>query len=224
MYRRGYNNTVSYLGIDGKYKEFFKCDGEIISENDSIKEFPEYSTVFDDEGHATANDCELILLSGGYYLSVKDLIRSAKIKDLIKIATKEGFLDIVIDKEKKFKQAYNKFLKYTSENTMGTLDQLLKTNEGETEYDMLELETIENISEFSSVRDKIIWEYGIEVYKNVISNKKFAFLFKNGFCHSNLIDIELFQSLLAEKGIPFYIDYDENVFHYNGNKHVKTKK
>lgn len=222
---RFYNNTdVSYLGIDGKYKEFFKCDGEKISESDSIKEFPEYSTIFDDEGHATANDCELILLSGGYYLSVKDLIRSAKIKDLMKIATKEGFLDIVIDNEKKFNQAYNKFLKYTSENTMSTLDKLLKNNEGETEYDMLRLESIANISEFSSVRDKILWEYGIDVYKAVISNKKFAFLFKNGFRHSNLIDIELFQSLLAEKDIPSYIDYEEDVFHFNGNKHVKTKK
>ena len=222
---RFYNNTdVSYLGIDGKYKEFFKCDGEKISESDSIKEFPEYSTIFDDEGHATANDCELILLSGGYYLSVKDLIRSAKIKDLMKIATKEGFLDIVIDNEKKFNQAYNKFLKYTSENTMSTLDKLLKNNEVETEYDMLRLESIANISEFSSVRDKILWEYGIDVYKAVISNKKFAFLFKNGFRHSNLIDIELFQSLLAKNGIPSYIDYEEDVFHYNGNKHVKTKK
>ena len=222
---RFYNNTdVSYLGIDGKYKEFFKCDGEKISESDSIKEFPEYSTIFDDEGHATANDCELILLSGGYYLSVKDLIRSAKIKDLMKIATKEGFLDIVIDNEKKFNQAYNKFLKYTSENTMSTLDKLLKNNEGETEYDMLRLESIGDISNFSSVRDKILWEYGIDVYKSVISNKKFAFLFKNGFRHSNLIDIELFQSLLAKNGIPSYIDYEEDVFHYNGNKHVKTKK
>ena len=222
---RLYNNTeVSYLGIDGKYKEFFKCDGKIISENDSIKEFPEYSTVFDDEGHATANDCELILLSDGYYLSVEDLIRSAKIKDLMKIATKEGFLDIVIDNEKKLKQAYNKFLKYTSENTMSTLDKLLKNNEVETEYDMLRLESIANISEFSSVRDKILWEYGIDVYKAVISNKKFAFLFKNGFRHSNLIDIELFQSALAKRGIPSYIDNEENVFHYNANKHVKTKK
>ena len=222
---RFYNNTdVSYLGIDGKYKEFFKCDGEKISESDSIKEFPEYSTVFDDEGHATANDCDLILLSGGYYLSVKDLIRGAKIKDLMKIAIKEGFLDIVIDKEKKFKQSYNKFLNYTSENTMCTLDKLLKTNEGEIEYNVLKLETIENIPEFSLVRDKIIWEYGIEVYRAVISNKRFAFFFKNGFCQSDFIDIELLQSLLAEKVIPSYIDCEENVFHYNGNKHVKTKK
>lgn len=221
---RFYNNTdVSYLGIDGKYKEFFKCDGERISESDSIKEFPGYSTVFDDGGHATANDCELILLSGGYYLSVKDLIRSAKIKDLMKIATKEGFLDIINDSEKKFKQVYNKFLKYVEENTMSTLDRLIKNNEGETEYYVFSMKAMEN--NHISERDKIICSYGIDVYKAIRSNKKFAFLFSNDYSlFYYLIDLDLLQKLLAEKGIPSYIDYEENIFHYNARKHVKTRK
>ena len=221
---RFYNNTdVSYLGIDGKYKEFFKCDGERISESDSIKEFPGYSTVFDDGGHATANDCELILLSGGYYLSVKDLIRSAKIKDLMKIATKEGFLDIINDSEKEFRQAYNKFLKYVEEHTMSTLDRLIKNNEGETEYYVFSMKAMEN--NHISERDKIICSYGIDVYKAIRSNKKFAFLFSNDYSlFYYLIDLDLLQKLLAEKGIPSYIDYEENIFHYNARKHVKTRK
>ena len=41
---------------------------------------------------------------------------------------------------------------------------------------------------------------------------------------ADIVDLELFQSSLARRGVPSYIDNEENVFHYNANKHVKTKK
>ena len=41
---------------------------------------------------------------------------------------------------------------------------------------------------------------------------------------AEIVDLELFQSALAKRGIPSYIDNEDNVFYYNANKHVKTKK
>ena len=41
---------------------------------------------------------------------------------------------------------------------------------------------------------------------------------------ADIVDLELFQSALAKRGIPSYIDTLENVFHYNANKYVKQKK
>ena len=40
---------------------------------------------------------------------------------------------------------------------------------------------------------------------------------------AEIVDLELFQSSLTKIGIPSYIDNEENVFHYNANKHVKPK-
>ena len=75
MYRRGYNNTVSYLGTNGKIKEFSKYDGEIIRDDESNKCFSDYSEDFNDKGYAKANNDEIILLSSGYSLSIKDLTK-----------------------------------------------------------------------------------------------------------------------------------------------------
>ena len=41
---------------------------------------------------------------------------------------------------------------------------------------------------------------------------------------ADIVDIESFQSSLAKRGIPSYIDNEENVFHYNTHKHVIVKK
>ena len=81
LYRFGYNNTVSYLGTDGRIKEFYGYDGKIIRNDQSNKNFSYYSEDFNEKGYAKANNGELILLSSGYYLSTKDLTKIYEEKD-----------------------------------------------------------------------------------------------------------------------------------------------
>ena len=41
---------------------------------------------------------------------------------------------------------------------------------------------------------------------------------------AEIVDLELFQSALARRGISSYIDDEEKIFYYNTHKHVKVKK
>ena len=206
IYRFGYNNEVSYFTPDGKIKEFSKYDGEIIRDSDSIKNFSFYSTEFNDKGYATANKDNIILLSSGYYLSLKDLIR---------ICEEKGFLETLSSKIAKQEQAYTKFLRDIEEKTMDFADNLSKINNLTTEY---------SIGEINLRKEELISRYGKDVYRSALTNSSFAFLFNNQEFVSEIIDLDLLKSSLAKRGIPSYIDKEDNLFYYNATKYVKKKK
>ena len=201
-----WNKKTSYFGVDGKIKEFSRYDGKIIRDNDSIKNFSYYSEDFNDKGYATANNDWLILLSSGYYLSVKDLI---------KICEEKGFLDTISSRIEKQEEAYNKFIRDIEEKTINLANNLSKVNNLITEYD---------IGEIKLRKEELISRYGKDVYERALTNSSFACLIYNRKLPAEIVDLELFQSTLAKRGIPSYIDNEENVFHYNTNKHVKVKK
>lgn len=205
IYRSGYTNTVSYLGTDGKIKEFYRYDGEIIRDDESNKCFSDYSEDFNDKGYAKANNGELILLSSGYYLSAKDLI---KIEE-------NGFLDTISSRIKKQEQDYTKFLRDIEEKTTTVADDLSQHNNLIAEY---------GIGSIELKKEKLISSYGKDVYERALTNGSLVCLIVNEEIPAEIVDLELFQSALAKRGIPSYIDNEENVFHYNANKHVKTKK
>ena len=201
-----WNNKTSYFGVDGKIKEFSRYDGEIIRDSDSIKNFSYYSEDFNDKGYATANNDWLILLSSGYYLYTKDLIR---------ICEEKGFLDTISSRVEKQEEAYNKFIRDIEEKTINLADNLSKVNNLITEYDIGKIELR---------KEELISRYGKVVYERALTNSSFACLIYNQKLPAEIVDLELFQSSLAKRGIPSYIDNEENVFHYNTNKHVKVKK
>ena len=206
VYCLGYNNAVSYLGIDGKIKEFVNYDGEIIRNDQSNKNFSYDSEDFNDLGYAKANNGELILLSSGYYLSTKDLT---------KIYEEKGFLDTISGRIEKQEHDYTKFLRDIEEKTTTISDNLSKINNLITEYGIGGLEL---------KKEELMSRYGDAVYKRALTNPSFVCLIYNQELPAEIVDLELFQSALAKRGIPSYIDSEENVFHYNANKHVKTKK
>ena len=81
---------ISYFGTDGKFKEFFRYNGEI-DNYFSTTTFGNGST-FDEKGHAMADGD--MLFAKGYYVSYKDLI---------KLSMEKGFIDsISADAEKCF--------------------------------------------------------------------------------------------------------------------------
>ena len=201
-----YEEETVYLGVDGKIKQFSKYDGEKISENNSMKEFSEQSTNFNNKGYATANAGSLILLSSGHYLTVKDLIR---------ICEEKGFLDAINSRVEKQEQEYYKFLKNVKEKTTTVADDLSQHNNLIAEY---------GIGSIELKKEKLISSYGKDVYERALTNGSLVCLIVNEEIPAEIVDLELFQSALAKRGIPSYIDNEENVFHYNANKHVKTKK
>ncbi len=204
-----WNKKTSYFGVDGKIKEFSRYDGEIIRDSDSIKNFSYYSEDFNDKGYATANNDRLILLSSGYYLYTKDLIR---------ICGEKGFLDTINNVIERQEQAYVKFLRDVEKNIMSLSENISKINKLESEYNILGVE---------SIRDRIISQYGKDVYRRIYQenkNDRTLATLGNNFITSDVIDLELFQSLLSKQGIPSYIDYEQNIFHYNAINHVKKKK
>ena len=201
-----WNMKTSYFGVDGKIKKFARYDGEIIRDGDSIKKFSYYSEDFNDKGYATANNDWLILLSSGYYLYTKDIIR---------ICEEKGFLDTISSRVEKQEEAYNKFIRDIEEKTINLANNLSKVNNLITEYD---------IGEIKLRKEELISRYGKDVYERALTNCSFACLIYNRKLPAEIVDLELFQSTLAKRGIPSYIDNEENVFHYNTNKHVKVKK
>ncbi len=206
MYRHGYENKVSYLGTDGNIKEFYNFDGEIIRDDESNKYFSYYSEDFNDLGYAKANDGEIILLSSGYYLYTKDLIR---------ICEEKGFLDTISSRVEKQEEAYNKFIRDIEEKTINLADNLSQHNNLIAEY---------GIGSIELKKVKLISSYGKDVYERALTNGSLVCLIVNEEIPAEILDLELFQSALAKRGIPSYIDNEENVFHYNTNKHVKQKK
>ena len=216
IYRFGYDNTVSYLGTDGKIKNFYNFDGNIIRNDVSNKNFSCYSENFNDKGYAKANKGELILLSSGYLLSIKDLIRFCEEK---------GFLDTIIldtisSRIDKQEQAYTNFLKAVEEKTITFADNLSKINSLITEY---------GIAGIEFRNEELISKYGKEVYEraredDIYSKRKLSYLVIENQLASSVIDLNLLESILAQRGISSYIDYENNVFHYNVNKHVKRKR
>ena len=90
---------ISYFGTDGKFKEFYKYNGEI----DSY--FPRTAfrngSTFDEKGHAMADGN--MIFAKGYYVSFKDLI---------KLSMEKGFIDsISADAEKCFDKETGRVLK-----------------------------------------------------------------------------------------------------------------
>ena len=92
---------------------------------------------------------------------------------------------------------------------------LSKVNNLITEYD---------IGEIKLRKEELISRYGKDVYERALTNGSLVCLIINEEIPAEIVDLELFQSSLAKRGIPSYIDNEENIFHYNANKHVKTQK
>ena len=206
--REYYDLPVSYFGIDGKFKKFYWYNYDRVCDLEGTDRecFPLDSTSFDDKGYATFHQNEYILLSSGYYLSTEDLIR---------ICEEKGFLDTISSEIKKQEQGYTKLLRDVEKMTMSFVDNLSKVNNFITEY---------SIGRIELKKEELISRYGRDVYRRALFNHSLAFLINNQEFVSEIVDLKLLQSSLAKRGIPSYIDNEENVFHYNTNKHVKVKK
>ena len=202
----GNNNLVSYFGIDGKIKEFYKFDGENIREDYPNKTFSYYTTGFNDKGYAISNNGEHILLSSGYYISTKDLIR---------LNDEKGFLDPINNEIEKLEQEYSKFLKDVCENTTTISDNLFKSDNPNGQYDIGSIEL---------KQEELISIYGKAVYERALTDNTFAYLIINREIISEIIDLRLLKNLLREKRIGSYIDGKENIFYYNDYKLGKAKK
>ena len=107
------------------------------------------------------------------------------------------------------------FLRDIKEKTTTIADDLSKHNNLIAEYGIGGLELRE---------EKLISREGKTVYERALTNGSLVCLIVNEEIPAEIVDLELFQSSLTKIGIPSYIDYEENIFHYNANKHVKTKK
>lgn len=95
---------VSYFGTDGKFKEFYKYDGEL-DESFPISNFSQ-GTIFDENGRAMADGN--MLFARGYYVSYKDLI---------KICEQKGFITLINeDVDKCFDKETGKVLKKETKN------------------------------------------------------------------------------------------------------------
>lgn len=90
---------VSYFGINGKFKEFYKYNGEI---DDSFsRNCFNGGTIFDESGFAMADGN--MLFARGYYLSYEDLI---------KLCNEKGFISVISeDAEKCFDKETGRLLK-----------------------------------------------------------------------------------------------------------------
>lgn len=222
----GYSKYVSsYLGIDGKIKDFSYFNGEIINNPFTFHEFF-VSTEFNEDGYAISDNdiipfSGIILFSSGHYVWFKDIINIAKEKGILN--------DIIKDINKNGKD-YDRFLMDVEKNTI----QFSLTDDSECTYKIVGIEVR---------KEELISKYGDRVYKNAVtevpyrknsdtnmdehnfkdSRRKLACLV-NEMSTSEVVDLDLFQSLLAKREIPSYIDYEENVFHYNAIRHVKAKK
>ena len=166
-----WNKKTSYFGVDGKIKEFSRYDGEIIRDSYSIKNFSYYSEDFNDKGYATANNDWLILLSSGYYLYTKDLIR---------ICGEKGFLDTISGRIEKQEEAYNKFIRDIEEKTINLADNLSKVNNLITEYDIGKIELR---------KEELISRYGKVVYECAFTNSSFACFIDNQEFVSEIVDL-----------------------------------
>ena len=87
--------------------------------------------------------------------------------------------------------------------------------------------------------DILINEYGISVYRKASkevpmkensyerdfehASRKLARLVHEGISTSMVLDLDLLQESLANMGIPSYIDYEQNIFHFNAKREVKMK-
>ena len=201
-----WDRKTSYFGVDGKIKEFARYDGEIIRDGNSIKKFSYYSEDFNDKGYATVNNDWLILLSSGYSLSTKDLT---------KICEEKGFLETLSSRIAKQEQEYYKFLKDVKEKTTTIADDLSKRNNLIAEF---------GIGSIELKKEKLISSYGKDVYLRALTNNSLVCLIVREEMPAEIVDLELFQSALARRGIPSYIDDEDNVFYYNTHKHVKVKR
>ena len=201
-----WNRKTSYFCVDGKIKEFSRYDGEIIRDDESNKYFSYYSEDFNDNGYAKANNDEIILLSSGYSLSTKDLT---------KICEEKGFLETLSSRIAKQEQEYYKFLKDVKEKTTTIADDLSKRNNLIAEF---------GIGSIELKKEKLISSYGKDVYLRALTNNSLVCLIVREEMPADIVDLELFQSALARRGISSYIDDEDNVFYYNTHKHVKVKR
>ena len=197
-----YSDLVSYFGTNGKLKEFYNYDGKTI-EDFSNNQFLN-GTCFYEGGYATTDN--RILLSKGY---------SIYTKDLISICDGKGFFNTISKNIEKQEKSYAKFLRDVENNTIN----IITMNDREIEYEITGIEC---------QKEELISKYGKEVYEraredDIYSKRKLAYLIIENQLASSIIDLNLLESFLAQRGIPSYIDYENNVFHYNGNKHVKRK-
>ena len=55
------------------------------------------------------------------------------------------------------------------------------------------------------------------------ASRKLARLVHEGISTSMVLDLDLLQESLANMGIPSYIDYEQNIFHFNAKREVKMK-
>lgn len=69
-------------------------------------------------------------------------------------------------------------------------------------------------------KDQIEDKYGLNIYKTVSksSPEKLGCIIKEGVCASPLISTEYLVTLLQQRGIASYIDFDNMIFHFNSTK------
>lgn len=73
------SGSIAYFGLDGKYKEFYRYNGDLNIE-ESISTFSS-GTIFDEDGYALADDVRLF--AQGFYVNNQDLIKIALEKEIL---------------------------------------------------------------------------------------------------------------------------------------------
>ncbi len=238
LLRKDYDSdsSVIYLDTDGKIKKFYKYDGEAVCGEDFKKEFPLDSTTFNESDYATFYQNKFILLSSGYYLYTMDLIR---------ICNEKGFLGNISEDIKANETRYQLFLNDVEEYTRFVANNISVNDDKDVTWNIGGIEFCERYIYDGEIEINVISdEYGKDVYRRADkevpykegqgekkynrdfskANRKLGCIIREFVSSSKVLDLDLFQELLAKRGIPSYIDYEENVFHYNTNKHIKVKK
>ncbi len=230
------DSSVIYLDTDGKIKKFYKYDGEAVCGEGFKKEFPLDSTTFNESDYATFYQNKFILLSSGYYLYTMDLIR---------ICNEKGFLGNISEDIKANETRYQLFLNDVEEYTRFVANNISVNDDKDVTWNIGGIEFCERYIYDGEIEINVISdEYGKDVYRRADkevpykegqgekkynrdfskANRKLGCIIREFVSSSKVLDLDLFQELLAKRGIPSYIDYEENVFHYNTNKHIKVKK
>lgn len=238
LLRKDYDSdsSVIYLDTDGKIKKFYKYDGEAVCGEGFKKEFPLDSTTFNESDYATFYQNKFILLSSGYYLYTMDLIR---------ICNEKGFLGNISEDIKANETRYQLFLNDVEEYTRFVANNISVNDDKDVTWNIGGIEFCERYIYDGEIEINVISdEYGKDVYRRADkevpykegqgekkynrdfskANRKLGCIIREFVSSSKVLDLDLFQELLAKRGIPSYIDYEENVFHYNTNKHIKVKK
>ena len=143
-----------------------------------------------------------------------------------------------MNNDEEINNTYRNFLEDVENNTKEIVNSCHITDDRDVPWEIFGVELFDRNVKHS----KIIKKYGIDVYKKANeevpyqeeigkrlysrdyskARRKLGYLQQEFLRVTELIDLDLLEDLLKEKGIPSYIDYENNIFYYNSRKYFKS--